>query len=232
MNRESDYMSSDGSLIDMEVQSDYGAKTTTQGKKQPISTYDQLRESILRKFCGQSLVQIVAKFQKVSATSRSILRQVQRARKSSELMDDLSKADLNTIKTFIQNNITADRLLSDILQQPLPADQDVSGAERSPNQTVPYQAGVPQRDGDATSGSHPARRTDGDGATNSGFTNNVASKRGQTNDNGSQTGGGSAATCVHQAKHTDQPPTSNKQDAHGQKPQMKEVANTMLSQLR
>lgn len=31
-------------------------------------------------------------------------------------MEDLSKADFRTIKTFIQNNITAERLLVDILQ--------------------------------------------------------------------------------------------------------------------
>ena len=36
--------------------------------------------------------------------------------KSAELMEDLSKADFRTIKTFIQNNITAERLLVDILQ--------------------------------------------------------------------------------------------------------------------
>ena len=31
-------------------------------------------------------------------------------------MEDLAKADFRTIKTFIQNNITAERLLVDILQ--------------------------------------------------------------------------------------------------------------------
>jgi len=30
-------------------------------------------------------------------------------------MDDLAKADLKTIKTFIDNNITAERLLADVL---------------------------------------------------------------------------------------------------------------------
>ena len=32
-------------------------------------------------------------------------------------MEDLTKADFRTIKTFITNNITAERLLLDILQQ-------------------------------------------------------------------------------------------------------------------
>jgi len=52
----------------------------------------------------------------VGATSRCILKQVQKALKSAELMEDLTKADFRTIKTFITNNITAERLLRDILQ--------------------------------------------------------------------------------------------------------------------
>ena len=32
-------------------------------------------------------------------------------------MEDLSKADFRTIKTFITNNISAERLLKDVLQQ-------------------------------------------------------------------------------------------------------------------
>ena len=32
-------------------------------------------------------------------------------------MDDLAKADLKTVRTFIDNQITADRLLEDVLPQ-------------------------------------------------------------------------------------------------------------------
>ena len=58
----------------------------------------------------------MSKFQKVGASARCILLQVQKALKSSELMEDLTKADFRTIKTFISNNVTAERLLVDILQ--------------------------------------------------------------------------------------------------------------------
>lgn len=40
---------------------------------------------------------------------------MQRSLKSAELMDDLAKADAKTVKTFIDNNITAERLLVDVL---------------------------------------------------------------------------------------------------------------------
>ncbi len=60
---------------------------------------------------------LVSKFQRVGASARNILKQVQKALKSAELMEDLAKADFRTIKTFITNNITAERLLLDILQQ-------------------------------------------------------------------------------------------------------------------
>jgi len=58
---------------------------------------------------------MVNKFQKVGASARCILKQVLKALKSAELMEDLAKADFRTIKTFITNNITAERLLVDIL---------------------------------------------------------------------------------------------------------------------
>ena len=67
-------------------------------------------------YCGGSLAALVSKFQKVGASPRCILNQVQKALKSAELMEDLSKADFRTIKTFITNNITAERLLKDVLQ--------------------------------------------------------------------------------------------------------------------
>jgi len=35
-------------------------------------------------------------------------------------MEDLAKADFRTIKTFISNNVTAERLLKDILQEAHP----------------------------------------------------------------------------------------------------------------
>ena len=41
---------------------------------------------------------------------------MQRSLKSAELMEDLAKADAKTVRTFIDNNITAERLLVDVLQ--------------------------------------------------------------------------------------------------------------------
>ena len=66
------------------------------------------------------------------------MKQVQKALKSAELMEDLAKADFRTVKTFITNNITAERLLRDILQQ-ASVDKNSSVATQS-NAPVEYLA--------------------------------------------------------------------------------------------
>ena len=46
-------------------------------------------------------------------------------------MEDLAKADFRTIKTFITNNITAERLLVDILHQSVNEKPAQSSAQKS-----------------------------------------------------------------------------------------------------
>ena len=45
-------------------------------------------------------------------------------------MDDLAKADVKTLRTFIDNHITADRLLEDVL--PRKREQKNPSAKKSP----------------------------------------------------------------------------------------------------
>ena len=47
-------------------------------------------------------------------------------------MEDLAKADFRTIKTFITNNITAERLLVDILHQSV-NEQPAQSSQKSSN---------------------------------------------------------------------------------------------------
>lgn len=82
---------------------------------QPLCTYEALREHHSLIYAGGNLCSLVTKFQKVGASPLCILQQVQKALKSSQLMADLRKADLGTIKTFLVRNVTAEKLLSDLL---------------------------------------------------------------------------------------------------------------------
>ena len=75
----------------------------------------------------------MSKFQAVGASSKCILKQVQRSLKSAELMEDLAKADIKTVKTFIDNNITAERLLVDVLHPKKDNKQDSKNAKESIN---------------------------------------------------------------------------------------------------
>ena len=58
-------------------------------------------------------------------------------------MEDLAKADFRTIKTFIANNITAERLLVDILQtSAASANADINDTSKSPKgqtRNTPYE---------------------------------------------------------------------------------------------
>ena len=59
-------------------------------------------------------------------------------------MEDLAKADFRTIKTFIANNITAERLLVDILQSSTAAStsankNDSTKSPRGPTGNTPYE---------------------------------------------------------------------------------------------
>ena len=75
----------------------------------------------------------MSKFQAVGASSKCILKQVLRSLKSAELMEDLAKADVKTIKTFIDNNITAERLLVDVLNPKKDNKQENKNAKDSIN---------------------------------------------------------------------------------------------------
>ena len=59
-------------------------------------------------------------------------------------MEDLAKADFRTIKTFIANNITAERLLVDILQSSTASTSaanknDSTKSPRGPTGNTPYE---------------------------------------------------------------------------------------------
>ena len=58
-------------------------------------------------------------------------------------MEDLAKADFRTIKTFIANNITAERLLVDILQTSATSTStdknDPTTSPKGPTRNTPYE---------------------------------------------------------------------------------------------
>ena len=58
-------------------------------------------------------------------------------------MEDLAKADFRTIKTFIANNITAERLLVDILQSSTTStnrdENDLSKSPKGPTSNTPFE---------------------------------------------------------------------------------------------
>ena len=57
------------------------------------------------------------------------MQQIQKALKSGELMRDLARADYSTVKTFVTNNVTAERLLADVLTSVNNTVTDLSGGK-------------------------------------------------------------------------------------------------------
>jgi len=126
-----------------------------------VTTYEALREQQSALYCGGSLAALVGKFSNLGASARCILKQVQKALKSAELMEDLAKADFRTVKTFITNNITAERLLRDILQQAC-LDKNSSVATQS-NAPVKYLASNTKESHEAQVFEDKAELADGEG---------------------------------------------------------------------